>query len=170
VSHLLRGIKLGRWRRPPEGEWLEAGEIPADPVADFRTIENRFSVYMLLDEGPSLDRVVAAIASGREKVENFDYIVFEEDLLAEIGIRTEISAGATRDQEVNACHLDLVELTGKKVLCLAQAVYESREPDRKHHFEVTAALVESVQEGKITLEGLPEKIRRSIESVLAHNR
>ena len=101
-------------------DWLAPGEATADIVSDFKTSDNKLSVYYIENE-EELQRVAVAITRGRKNVQNFDYVLLEESDLVSLGIEVRNAEGATNDEVVNGWHRDLEKLTASKLLDLVRA-------------------------------------------------
>ena len=123
MALLLRKIRKARWLAKVDLDWLDQGDIPADPLGDLVTKDNSLSVWEIDDDNANLPRVVAALASTGAKISNIDYALFEEGLLADLGIGVVRTAGGTPDQDVNEnWHRDLIELSAFKTAALAKAI------------------------------------------------
>jgi len=164
VTLVLRLIRQSRWDSPGKLDWLAEGDIPADPMADFaNTSDNSLSVWVVENDNRDLDRVVAALAAGREKADKLDYLLFTQDHLAavEIGVRTTI--GNTLDEYVNGHHRDLTELSAAKVLALTKRVWgENLGPKRVDRRTVVRLVANAVRLGQIKLERLRPKLREDV--------
>jgi hypothetical protein len=115
----MRGIRRARWYKQEIQPWLQKDEIPADPLGDLKTTGNGLSVYLIDDEKSNLGRVVCALAATRDRIQHFDYLLFDWDILLSTGITVKRSEGKTPDCAVNELHCDLAELSGQKLLALA---------------------------------------------------
>ena len=61
-------IRQHRGDRPESDDWLDDGDVPADPMADFaNTNENRLSIWLVDDEKTNLKQIVVAMAANDEK-------------------------------------------------------------------------------------------------------
>jgi hypothetical protein len=103
------------WDDPRKEEpWLAANDLRADALKDLVTQENKLSVYRVTEVVP-VQRILAALGSARDNLVKIDFILFDFDVLKGLAIAYEEVLGTTLDSEVNACHIDLIELTGKKI-------------------------------------------------------
>ena len=136
--------------------WLKNHEIHADPLADFVTTKNSLSVWRIEDNKSNLQRVIAALAAIRDSIDKFDYVLFDEKLLKECDIKVELTEGNSPDQEANAWHYDLLELSAQKLVKLAEAVWEDKpEADRVMPKKVRNWVVEAKESRWLD----PNKIR-----------
>jgi len=140
-------VRKNKWYKTETIAWLLPGEFQSDPLGDLATSENKLSVYRVEDDRSNLGRVVAALAAKCDSIANFDYVLFEETILKEIGIKSEQTKGQTPDETVNNCHLDLIELSAFRLVDLAKQVLDRGEVGRFSLPEVTNLLVESIQKG-----------------------
>lgn len=160
---VIRRVTQARWFRDVIRPWLQKGEIPADPLADLRTTKNSLSVYLVDDDKSNLDRVICALAATREKIQHFDYLLFDWEILPSTGITVEPTEGETIDRAVNELHRDLVELSGRKLLALAAEILHSEyETGRFLKKKVNELIDQAAKAGRITVDDLPEPIRASI--------
>lgn len=122
---------MGRWEKAEEQHlWLPPGEIIADPMADFfPTQDGKLSVYLVEDSRPILDRVVAALAAIRQGLDKFEYGLMELEVLENMGFKTEVSPGDTPDMKVNEWHVNLIELSTRRILDLTHIFYERSVPN-----------------------------------------
>lgn len=69
----------------------EIGGLQADALKNFKTTENKLSVYQIenIDDRTLVIRVLAAIAAGRDKPGEIDYAIFDSMILKKIGINVE---------------------------------------------------------------------------------
>jgi hypothetical protein len=127
MALLLRTVdKEYRWFKEAAAEFLANDDSPADPIADLRTEKNRLSVFVILDDRSNLERIVRAVAIGRNKIDHASYVVFDSKVIEEAGIEIEVVAGTTKDAGVNDWHRDLL-LSGKKLAALAKGILRDGE-------------------------------------------
>ena len=120
----LRKIDSKRvWDNDEPLPWLAEDDIQADPVTDLKTSNNILSVFYVTDKTTGLDRIVAALAATRNSINHLDYILFDERLLLELGIKIARKTGETPDEQVNDWHRDLIELSGFKLVKLVKLIF-----------------------------------------------
>ena len=152
---LLIGIRENRWHKQPASDYLAAGDVPADPLGDLRTSDNCLSVWEVRDDRSNVQRIVRALAVGKDKLSNSGYVLFNSELLAGAGIEPpKVVLGRTYDVGANPWHRDLINLSGNRLVRLTHALLSHGETGQI----LKKALVTSVKEGIAATE-LPEKLR-----------
>ena len=162
MPFFLRKIQKRKWDRTPDLAWVPQGDLPADPLYDLRTEENQLSVFMIRDDRSNLDQVVVAIAAKWERLDNFDYALFDQETVARLRIDLHETAGDTPDAAANRWHRDLVNLTGQKLVALAVAIWACGERQRKLQKEMKRLLAEAVSSGRIDPNALTPELRKKI--------
>ena len=106
-------------------EGIEDGDVQADALFDLRTFSNALSVWMIEENRGNLNRIIAALAAGRETVDKLDYALIERQRLDELGIRlVQVNGVSCDDQENLRWHQDLQGLSGVKLVGLAYIIQE----------------------------------------------
>jgi hypothetical protein len=138
--------------------------LPAAPLGDLKTtVDSVLSVWQIQEDRSNLEEVVAAIAAKRESSDKFDYALFEIELLAAAGIRSESTPGNSADDTINdQWHRDLLELTSSKLVQLARSIYEHGSCERVPERRVNELISHAVEAGRIRRENLKENLRRGI--------
>jgi hypothetical protein len=152
MALLLRTVRQNRWLKDQAEVYLAMDDVPADPLADLNTAENMLSVWQV-GETANLERIVRAVAVGRDRLDHIGYVLFDSALLTDAGIDVRENMGTSADKDANAWHRDLV-LTGNKVVALAKAILR----DGDSGVVLKMRLKELVEEG-IRTGQLPEKLR-----------
>lgn len=147
MAFLLRKIRKNRWYKTEEMAWLSDGELPADSLSDLGTQSNELSVYHISVSESNLDRVVAALAANSGFLSNFDYAIFNEEILSKSDIKIKKTLGDLPDEQVNNWHSDLLELSAQKLLILAVQIKEQARIDRISHKQVLDYIVDSLVSG-----------------------
>ena len=111
-----------------ENPWLPEGDLGADALLDLQTKGNKLSVWRVDDDESNRDQVITAIAANHDSSSNVDYVLLDERLFSQLGIRIEGSPGETPDEEANCQSCELVELSVYKLLYLVEAI---RKAERK---------------------------------------
>jgi hypothetical protein len=160
---LLRKITKPKWYDTP---WLGPGDVPADALIDLRTQNNELSVWHIEPDATNLDDVIAALAANNtDRVANLDYVLVDEEALAQLGIKTVKSPGASPHAHANShWHRDLVELSGSRLLALAHEMKRRQaEHKRIQHATVRDILKAALQSGKLERESLKPALIADLE-------
>jgi len=155
MALLLRTVRENRWYKAEAAPWLERGDVPADPLADLPTKENRLSVFEVAADRSNVERIVRAVAVGKDKIADSGYVLFTSEMLEAAGIALEAIAGTTADAQANDWHRDLVELSGNKLVRLTKSILENGESGTV----LKKRLRELVEEGIRDKQLLPERVR-----------
>ncbi len=119
-------IRKARWYKDPEfSSWLGENEIPSDPLADLNTSTNKLSIWKVDDDESNLNNIIIALTTNRNCIVNFDYALFDANILSEINIELKHSQGMSKYNEANELwHYDAIEITADKILILAEEIYK----------------------------------------------
>lgn len=162
---VLRQVRSNRWYSREECPWLAEGELQADPLGDLQTNENMLSVWFVEDDKSNFRRIITALAANRDYVQNFDYILIDEWILHEIGIKFKNSEAVTPDEDANSkWHYDLIELSAQKLTYLAKAILDTAEPQRISKKQVKQWIKDAVINRFIDSNKLKGKVEEEIES------
>ena len=156
----LIGIRKSSWYPPEDASWIPEGDIPADAVSNLRVSNNCLSIWLIDTDRTNLPKVVAALAATRKFLSNFDYALFDERLVE--GLAVHETAGTTPYLAINSYHRDLVQLTGGRLLKLAQGIYACREKGRFSEKEVRSMIASALKANEIPENKIEESLRRSI--------
>jgi hypothetical protein len=137
------------WDDPRKDEpWLGANDLRADALRDLTTEGNKLSIWKITEELP-LPRILAALAAKRENLVKLEFILFDFAVLGELGIAHEQVNGDTHDSVVNGCHIDLIQLTARKVSEFGARIRAARKPERYLDQKVAPLIQASVDSGFI---------------------
>lgn len=160
MSSVLRIIRRTKWYRP---DWIHNNEVPADPLTDFKTENNTLSVWLLIDEQSDLDRIISALACNRDDISNFDYLIFDSNIINKYKINKKQTTGTSIDEELNySSHFNLIELTTDQICSLTKEAFLNGKNDRIPKKKVYKMILNSINNGIIDKESLPEKIRNKL--------
>ena len=149
MAFLLRKIRQSKWYPDPRGSWpLERG-LQADALGDLRTQRNKLSVFLVDEQRSNLERIATALAANARDWANLDYVMIDVNELASIHIKHELSPGDTPDNEVNAVHVDLMELSVSQLVHLALVFQKKGESNRFLRDDIAQKIVEGVRVGNI---------------------
>jgi hypothetical protein len=155
MAKLLRKVKRqNRWFKPTAQPLLDVEDVPADPLGDLTTSENKLSVYRVDGDVAEIERIARALALSAQRLDNVGYVIFDASLLEGISVELDPTEGGTDDAVVNKWHVDLTNLTGNKLVALARLILLEGQSDTI----LKKRIVELVQQG-LNLNELPEKVR-----------
>lgn len=121
--------------------WVPAGDIPAAPFADLAAPDSVLSVWTIEDNESNLNRVVAALAAGRQHPDKFDFALLDQQSLQDNGIRMQQIADPCPDTEAASLwHWNLIELTGRQLHTVATLVQTTGRVQRLSEPEVVVIL------------------------------
>ena len=164
----IRTIRLARWDEDAilRASWLGEGEMVADPLGDLCTKNGELSVWHVEDDRSNLERVLLAFAATRDYLANVDYVLFDQDVLRQLGVEAMHSRGGTPDELVNSeWHRDIVELSCRRVVTLAESLIRSGQRDRMPRKRVRALLTEAIEQGRLELGRLSEKMKAEVSKI-----
>jgi hypothetical protein len=171
-------IKKPKWYKKSGVPWLCEGDLQADALGDLRTKNNTLSVWCIDDNKTNLRQIVAALAANpcssmfppekqKTSLEEFDYALFDLNLLSELSIKFDSSRGNTVDEVANvAWHIDLKELTASKLLALATGIRGKGTVERINEWDVEARVAESVRLGHIKLQQLNPSLAQKLQPLI----
>lgn len=119
---LLRTVRHSRWLKDSARPWLERGDVPADSLADLPTTDQTLSVWSIESDRANLERVVRAVAVGKQKLDHSGWVLFDSAILEPLGIGLVEVEGRSKDKGANSWHRDLVDLSGLKLVGLARGI------------------------------------------------
>jgi hypothetical protein len=148
VALLLRKIRKGRWYQQPKPSWLCADDIPADPLGDLQTRENRLSVWHIDDDQANLRDVVAAMAANTDHISNLDYILVDLAAVSNMGLKVVATEGCSPNKDANKrWHRDVIELSSSKLGQLARLFYQKGQRGRVQERNVRNMILKILGEG-----------------------
>jgi hypothetical protein len=155
MARLLRKVKRqNRWFREEAQPFLDVEDVPADPLGDLTTSGNKLSVYRVDGDVTEIERIARALALTGQRLDNVGYVLFDASLLERISVELDPTDGVTDDSVVNKWHLDLINLTGNKLVALTRLILLEGQSDTI----LKKRIVELVEQGLSSNE-LPEKVR-----------
>ena len=146
---------------------LSEGEISADAVtADLRTQGNTLSFWRcgsgMEDE---VEEAALAIAATRDDVDKLDIVWVDEDELKTDGHPLEDTKGQTPVTELVERHVDVCRLDYVRLGNVANHVITAIEEDRWTRLtrkRVRDILVAAVEQGRVNLDGLQERVQEEV--------
>ena len=153
MPQLLRDVRQNRWFKEVAAPFLAIDDVPADPIGDLRTQENRLSVFEVTEDGTNIERIIRALAIGKDKIADTGYVVFDAGLLPTAGIDILETPGKTADEGANAWHRDLI-VSGNKLIALTKAILRHGKSGTVLKVRLRELIEEGARNGEI-----PEKFR-----------
>ncbi|MGA6828712.1 hypothetical protein ACO9S2_14020 [Nitrospira sp. NS4] len=161
----LRAINRTRWSSSPRPTWLLKNEIPAQALADFvpRPAEN-LSLWYIEDDRLNVDRVAAAIASARTKLDKLDYATFSIDIIKQLDLKVVQSPGTTPDATANTqWHWELIELSANKANLLVHELYPTIQKARLMPDVVERLIREGIRLDQLRTKSIPDKLLNDLD-------
>lgn len=163
MALLLRIVSKPKWVAP---DWMAAGDVPADALADLRAENNALSFWGVEVDRSNLDMALAAVASNRKRLDKLDYTLLDEAILPAIPIKHVRSEGNSPHAAANALHRDLIELTVQKVAHLAREMMPL-ERVRVTQRQIEILLRAALQSGAIERARIEPNLLGELESTSA---
>jgi len=139
MPHLLRRISdKDAWASVEDSPlW---GQEDCPPEALVQIFDNRAGVSTWrVETEEEITRVIAAQAFVRSTISDFAYCLIDETVLRRENIKTRNSPVKTIDREMGGRHVDIIELSGKQLVRLAEIINFEFEPKVKTRSEILAA-------------------------------
>ena len=169
MPSFLRKIRKTRWYKNPDFNlWLGENEIPADPLADLNTKDNNLSVWKVEDDKYNLDDIIIALATNGDYISDFSYALFDSNILSDINIEYVQSLGESKYHDANKYwHFDLVKLSGKKLIRLAEEIFKKGGKKRINEKKLKKLFSEKPDIlVKLDQEKLKEKVKEAVRNAL----
>jgi hypothetical protein len=150
-------------------EWRGSKDVPADNLKDFNTTQNQLSLWLILNDKSNLNDVIASIATTRQKIEHFDYLLFDSKILDELGILLDKSEGDTANDHANSnWHFDGMNFSGRSLVGMLSAVISSDyESDRYMSLDVKNLVIRGIEQGDIHYELINSMLKENVRNPLA---
>ena len=144
---VLKGDAASTLRRISDKDaWASVEDSPlwaqedCPPEALVQIFDNRAGVSTWrVDTEEEITRVIAAQAFVRSTINDFAYCLIDEAVLRRENIKIRNSPMKTIDREMGSRHVDIIELSGKQLVRLAQIINFEFEPKVKTRSEILAA-------------------------------
>jgi hypothetical protein len=165
VPSLLIKIRRARWYKPPP-VFVPEGDIAADCLADLRISDNALSVWLIEESNSNLDRVLTALAANSDRVDNIDYLLFNDSVITKLGLKVRNAEGETPDESANRqWHRDLIELTGRRTLDFVIAIYNESTTGRVPKATVLERLTRAVANSELDTNRLKAGVAETLHVV-----
>lgn len=160
---VLRTIRKAKWYKHENVPWLEEGELQADALGDLATKNNELSVWIIQDDESNLEQVITAMAATCHHLSNFDYALFNLEHLSDLDIRMRRTRGESPDEQANAWHRDLIELSASKIMQLAQIIMKEAARHRIPEKQIGRMITRAVDNDQIDRAQLAPGIASKID-------
>lgn len=150
------------------GAWLDyvdeaPGELQADALKNFKTKNNKLSVFEVASGECNAERLAVAVAASADYLDKVDFVVFDHHLPTKLNISIDKTAGGTHDQQANALHFNLLILTAKKLCGLAEAICCSSQAQRIQKPDVARRLLRAIDNGLIDENDLKKSMQADLK-------
>ncbi|WP_263352243.1 hypothetical protein [Acidicapsa acidisoli] len=167
MSRLLITVNKRLWDKELLPSFVQPGDITADCLMSLRVTDNSMSVWEVTGDDANLERVLTALAANRDHPTNIDYLIFDSNIPASLGLEVIRRPGATPDVDANeAWHRDLVDISGRKLLGFAVEVFQNSTRRRCPGKDVLRLLKEAFRRKEIDRERIPPTLLQKIENGL----
>lgn len=167
---LARMITRPKWESESK-PGLASDEIPADAITiDLRTTDNTLSFWECgRATDPEIVSAVLAIAAGRKSLQKLDIVWIPQEALTRSGHQMVSTRGRTPFTEMVEHHVDVCHLDYRRLGQIGDQVAAAIRLHRCRRFAQQAVLdllVDGVQNGRVSEEGLADKLRTRILDAL----
>lgn len=157
MPRLLLKVRKIVWDKSSKPPFLPEGDIPADCLANLNIDKNELSAWYVEDDESNLKRIVTALAASCDFVSVFDYLTFDDAIVTDLGLTIRKTDGDTPDSVANrSWHRDLTELSGRRVLNLATAIFHKSILERVPEKKIREWLNEAMANGNLDSELSPK--------------
>ena len=167
---MARKITRAKWQTK---SGIDGGKVPADAVtADLRTQSNSLSLWECggaTQEDVEAVAVALALAVAGDRLDKIDIVWFSDGELRASGLRISQTLGRPPIAEMSRRHYDAQNLDYEQLGIIADCVAKALSNDQYKRFtqrRVRELVSIAVQQGKVSLDDLNDKIRRDVERVL----
>jgi hypothetical protein len=163
VAKLIRQLDQKIWLDRQIAE--EFGGLQADALKNFKTTENKLSVFKVDEDNiqNTVIRILVALACGRQSPDKVDYALFDSDVLKRLDIQFDEIEGTTPDLTVNKLHIDLKKLSGDKICEFAKLIQNSGELERLLSKDLEKAMREGIEKEHLQVEGINPRLLQKIK-------
>jgi hypothetical protein len=150
VPLLLLKVHKIVWEKTGLPSFLRKGDIPANCLADLNIEKNELSLWFIEDSRANLNRVLTTLAASCNFVSDFDYLLFDENIVTNIGLTINKTDGGTPDNLANrSWHRDLSKLSAQDVLKFAVAIFFQSIAQRIKAKKIEELLKAAVANGEV---------------------
>jgi hypothetical protein len=159
---LIKVNSKTRWYRSERPSYIGEDDIPANCLLDLRPKDNALSLWLIEEYEENLQNVVTALAASCQYPDSFDFLLFDASLIQEQYLQLLCTPGKTPLSRANQWHRDLVELSAKKLVNLAVAIYFRCEARRIFKNQIKSWLTESLKAGVLEAAKLDAKMSAAL--------
>jgi hypothetical protein len=163
VPLLIRKIKKRKWDKPEASPGAPDSPVPAEPIADFCTVNNEISVWHIEEDQANLERVITALSANTDFVSNFDYAIFDAQIVLDLALELKATPGGSPDDEANQkWHRDIVVATADNLCALVKSIYGQCAKERISEADIRSNLKKAIESTQIAVARLPVKLRKDL--------
>lgn len=167
MAQFFRKVKNHRWWHPEFcAAELGEGQVPAGAMRDFlERYPQPVSVFDVSGGLEWIEATVAALVISKGSIDQVDYVIFDDAVLAELPLRCERTEGLTRDEQVNESHVDIGPFPVDAICGFIRRAWGKVESGRFYKREVAAAVEKSVRAGRVKKQEIPEVILDYVRTI-----
>ena len=165
MAFIFRQVRKNRWYKGEAESSLSIDDVPADPLGDLQTKSNELSIWFIDDEKSNLEQVASALAAGRDSSANLDYALLDFKYFGKLKFKHKSSRGGTLDNRINEYHIDIIELSGRKLVRLAKTFFRYAEIQRMPEKKVLELIKKAIQSQQIDSTKIKSAIIEKIQAI-----
>jgi hypothetical protein len=168
MPNLLRRLtNKDAWAAVEESPLWEQNDCPHEALVQI--FDTRGVSTWRVHTDDEIERVIAAQAFGRSTIGDFAYCLIDEDVLRRENIKTKDTPTRTIDSEMEKRHVDIIELSGQKLIRLAHLINSELEIRVMTRAEILTAGCRYFNTGIFDRHFLFSGKRNEIETMTAKN-
>lgn len=169
MEYVGRKIQRAKWELL---DFMNESDIQADALgACLRTKSNTLSFWRCHNNDQDIEEIVLAMASSYEKLAKMNVILFRIEDITSNGFEFNETEGFTPIEDLKSRHLDLVHLTGQRILNFASFMKDHVRSNSNcilfSKNQVENILCNALKDNRIDLEDLNEKIRPALKQLIS---
>lgn len=169
MEYIARKIQRAKWELL---DFMNESDIQADALgACLRTKSNTLSFWRCHNNEHDIEEIVLAIASSYEELAKMHVILFRIEDITSNGFEFNETEGLSPIEDLKSRHLDLVYLTGQKLLDFAKFMKDYVRSNSNCILftknQVANILCNALKNNRIDLEDLNEKIRPALKQLIS---
>lgn len=152
MAFLLRAVKrFTNWDAVflQTDQWLRSDELPAEPLQDLISERGKLSVYVTDGDSSSIAAIVTALKLKAENLQGEVAFVMVDQSDIEGRFEIDITAGDTPDEDVNAWHRDLTDLSASRTIALLDVFWKVGQRGRVLKKSIEQVMLLRHEAGKI---------------------